>query len=53
MNEKKKCGQCGLVNWPGVMECVRCGAFLSNRGPDAPIGRNPYEGSESKGQTFS
>ena len=49
MNEKKKCGQCGLVNWPGLMECARCGAFLSNRGPDAPIGRNPYEGTESKG----
>ena len=46
--EKKKCGQCGLVNWPGVMECARCGAFISEKQQAA--GRNPYEiGSEPRG----
>ena len=39
--EKKKCGQCGLVNWPGVMECVRCGAFVSDK--QELVRRNPYE----------
>lgn len=26
---KKKCGNCGVVNWPDAEECVRCSSNLS------------------------
>jgi hypothetical protein len=45
--EKKKCGQCGLVNWPGVLECARCGAFVSDK--QQAVGRNPYENDPRSG----
>jgi hypothetical protein len=36
---RKKCLQCGLINFSADLECRRCGAFLSSRGniPDETV----------------
>jgi hypothetical protein len=43
-NTKKKCSQCGLVNFATEMECRRCGGFLLRPAADPSDGktRSPF-----------
>lgn len=40
--ENRKCVQCGLVNFPNVIECARCNAFIPRALPET-VGVNPFE----------